>query len=168
MALKETYPSWGDMLGRGATTFWEDWEGKLSLLHSSYLYVGTWFIEGLAGIKTDLSHPGFQRFILKPGIVEDPSLRWVKAHHDCLYGRIVSNWNLDERGAFAWQVTIPPNTMATVVLPTVDEKMVTEGGRPLTSARGIKSLGVPSGQLVLEVQPGVYEFKSAQVVLSRP
>ena len=41
MATKEDYPSWGDMLRRGATTFWESWDGDISLLHSSYLYIGT-------------------------------------------------------------------------------------------------------------------------------
>ena len=97
MANKDTYPGWGDMLRRGATTIYESWDMDNSLCHSSYLYIGTWFIEGLAGIKSDLRFPGFQRFVLKPGIVDDPSLKWVKAHHDSLYGRIVSNWSIDEQ-----------------------------------------------------------------------
>jgi len=47
MAAKEDYPGWGDMLRRGATTVWEAWDGRNSLLHSSYLHIGAWFIEGL-------------------------------------------------------------------------------------------------------------------------
>lgn len=161
MANKTTYPGWGDMLRTGATTMYEAWDMDNSLCHSSYLYVGTWFIEGLAGIKSDLRSPGFQRFILKPGIVDDPSLTWVKAHHDSLYGRIVSDWKIDDAGVLAWKVAVPPNTTATAILPTVDDKTVTEGGRPLAGVEGVKTLGVQPGQVTLEVQPGVYEFRSA-------
>ncbi len=161
MANKTTYPGWGDMLRTGATTMYEAWDMDNSLCHSSYLYVGTWFIEGLAGIKSDLRSPGFQRFVLKPGIVDDPSLTWVKAHHDSLYGRIVSDWKIDDAGVLAWKVTVPPNTTATAILPTVDDKTVTEGGRPLAGVEGVKTLGVQPGQVTLEVQPGVYEFRSA-------
>ena len=74
MANKTDYPSWGDMLRKGATTIYESWDMDNSWCHSSYLYIGTWFIEGLAGIKTDPQTPGFKRFILKPGLVNDPSL----------------------------------------------------------------------------------------------
>ena len=60
MATKTDYPGWGDMLRRGATTLWEDWEGKLSHLHSSYLHVGLLFVPGLAGIQVDPAAPGFE------------------------------------------------------------------------------------------------------------
>ena len=138
MANKETYPGWGDMLRSGATTIYESWDMDNSLCHSSYLYVGTWFIEGLAGIKTDPQTPGFKHFILKPGIVDDPSLKWVKAHHDSLYGRIVSNWSIDDKGPLTWNVTVPPNTTATRYLPTADAKTVTEGDQPLSQAKGVR------------------------------
>jgi len=160
MANQETYPGWGDMLRDGATTIYESWDKDNSLCHSSYLYIGAWFIEGLAGIKTDLAHPGLQRFILKPGIVNDPSLTWVKAHHDSQYGRIVSNWTLDEKRTLTWNVTVPPNTTAAAILPTADEKTVTEGGQPLAKAKGVEPISSQTGQVILELQPGVYEFKS--------
>jgi alpha-L-rhamnosidase len=161
MANKTTYPGWGDMLRTGATTIYEAWDMDNSLCHSSYLYIGTWFIEGLAGIKSDLRSPGFQRFILKPGLVDDPSLTWVKANHDSLYGRIVSNWQIDDAGVLTWIVTIPPNTTATVILPTVDTKTITESGRPIADAKGVKSIAAEKDGVTLEVQPGVYSFQSA-------
>ena len=160
MANKDTYPGWGDMLRHGATSIYESWDMDNSFCHSSYLYIGTWFIEGLAGIKSDLENPGFQRFILKPGIVDDPSLTWVKAYHDGLYGRIVSNWSLDDKHNLTWKVTVPPNTMATAILPTADEKTATESGRPLAEAKGVKRTATRPGELVLELQPGSYEFKA--------
>jgi alpha-L-rhamnosidase len=167
MTNKDTYPSWGAMLRNGATTIYESWNMDNSLSHSSYLYIGTWFIEGLAGIKPDLAHPGFQRFILKPGIVDDPSLTWVKAHHDSLYGRIGSHWTLDERRNLTWNVTIPPNTTATVILPTTNEKTLAERGQPLEKAAGVRLLRTEPDQVTLEVQPGVYKFQSTLAVLGK-
>ncbi len=160
MANKDTYPGWGDMLRHGATSIYESWDMDNSLCHSSYLYIGTWFIEGLAGIKTDLENPGFKHFILKPGIVDDPSLKWVKAHHDSLYGRIVSFWSLDDKRNLTWNVTIPPNTAATAFLPTADEKTATESGQPLAQAKGVKRTATRPGELTLELQPGSYEFST--------
>jgi alpha-L-rhamnosidase len=161
MANQDTYPGWGDMLRHGATAIYESWDKDNSLCHSSYLYIGTWFIEGLAGIKTDPQTPGFQRFILKPGIVDDPSLKWVKAHHDCLYGRIVSNWSIDDKRMLTWNVTVPPNTTATLYLPVAGAKTATEGGRPLAEVKGVKQGTARSGEAVLELQPGTYEFQSS-------
>jgi alpha-L-rhamnosidase len=94
MATKKDYPSWGDMLQRGATTVWEAWDGRNSLLHSSYLHIGAWFIEGLAGIKPDPNSPGYKHFIIKPGVLKNQSLDWVKARFESPYGTIQSNWQL--------------------------------------------------------------------------
>jgi hypothetical protein len=161
MANKTNYPGWGNMLSKGATTIYESWDMDNSWCHSSYLYIGTWFIEGLAGIKTDPQTPGFKRFILKPGLVNDPSLKWVKAHHDCIYGRIVSNWTIDDQRTLTWNVTVPVNTTATLYLPTADAKTATESGQSLSQAKGVKQTAAQPGQVTLELQPGAYEFKSA-------
>jgi alpha-L-rhamnosidase len=161
MANQETYPGWGDMLRHGATAIYESWDKDNSLCHSSYLYIGTWFLEGLAGIKPDLQDPGMKHFILKPGVVNDPSLKWVKAHHDSLYGRIVSNWTIDDKRTLTWNVTVPPNTTATLYLPTADANTATESGRPLAEAKGVKQGTAQSGEAVLELRPGAYEFQSS-------
>jgi len=164
MANKDTYPGWGDMLRSGATAMYESWDMDNSLCHSSYLYIGTWFIEGLAGIKSDPQSPGFKHFLIKPGVVDDPSLKWVKAHHDSIYGRIESNWSIDGKGVLTLNVAVPPNTTATLILPTADEKSVTESGKPLADAQGAKRIGAHSGQVLIDLQSGGYEFKSSQAV----
>jgi alpha-L-rhamnosidase len=160
MANKDTYPGWGDMLRRGLTTMGESWDLNNSWCHSSYLYIWTWFIEGLAGIKPDPNTPGFKRFVVKPGVVDDPSLKWVKAHHDCIYGRIVSNWSIDDKRMLTLIVTVPPNTTATLFLPTADAKTATESGRPWSQAFGVRRTAAERRSLTLELQPGRYEFKS--------
>ncbi len=167
MVNKDTYPSWGVMRRNGATTIAESWNMDNSLCHSSYLYVGTWFIEGLAGIKTDLDHPGFQHFILKPGMIDDPSMTWVKAHHDCIYGRITSNWRIDDDRVLTLDVTVPPNTTATLYLPTADDKSITESGAQLTQAKGLEHQRTEDGCAVIDLTPGRYAFQSSLAVLER-
>jgi alpha-L-rhamnosidase len=115
MVGKDDYPGWGYMLKQGATTFWEYWEGRpmSSRLHSSYLYVGAWFIQGILGIQPDPKAPGFKHFVIRPAPLD---LSWAKGHYDSLYGRIESTWR-HEAGRFMLEVTVPPNTTATVILP---------------------------------------------------
>jgi alpha-L-rhamnosidase len=159
MATKEDYPGWGDMLNRGATTVWEAWDGRNSLLHSSYLHIGAWFIEGLAGIRPDPQGPGYKRFIIKPGVLKDKPLDWVKTRFESPYGTIRSDWRI-RKGKLTLRVSVPPNTTATLYVPTENPESIKEGKRPLLDAPGIKHLRDEKERSVLELQPGQYNFES--------
>ncbi len=161
MAAQENYPSWGNMLNRGATTLWEDWEGNLSLCHSSYLHIGAFFNEGLAGIRPDPQGGGFKHFILRPGVGAGRDLSWVKARYESLYGPVVSEWKL-ENGRLKLQATVPPNTTATLFLPTKNVRSIREGGRALGSAAGVKQLAGEGSAAVLQLEPGRYVFEAEQ------
>ena len=167
MVNKDTYPSWGLMRRNGATAITESWRMDNSLCHSSYLYVGTWFIGGLAGIKTDPDRPGFQRFVLKPGLIDDPSMTWVNAHHDSLYGRIERGWRIDDDRVLTLNATVPPNKTATLYLPTADDKAFTEGGIELAKAEGLEHLRTENGCAAIELTAGAYEFRSSLAVVAR-
>lgn len=117
-ASKKTYPSWGYMLEQGATTVWEEWDGGNSLLHSSFLSIGAWFIEGIAGIRLDEEHPGYKHFYVKPAVVGD--LQWARGEYDSIRGKIVSEWRI-EGGELRMKVVVPPNTSATVLVPGEEE-----------------------------------------------
>src|SRR5690606_9719189 len=81
MTSKKAYPSWGFMKDNDATTIWEMWEKDLpghSLLHSSYLYPGAWYIDGVAGIKRDPDNPGFRRFIIRPPLLSESQISSAK------------------------------------------------------------------------------------------
>jgi alpha-L-rhamnosidase len=166
-----TYPGWGYMLEQGATTWWEQWNGHWSQIHSCFTSLDGWFYQGLAGIRPDPTAPGFKRIVIKPAIVGD--LTWVKCHHDSPYGRIVSNWRLDpsttlRAGGLTMEVEIPPNTTATVHVPAKSEADVTESGAPaaqakalaLSSVEGVKFLRMEHGAAVFEVGSGNYKFSS--------
>jgi alpha-L-rhamnosidase len=119
-----TYPGWGYMLEKGATTWWEQWNGYYSHIHSCFTSLDGWFYQGLAGIRPDPAAPGFKKIIIKPAIVGD--LTWVKAHHDSPYGRIVSHWKREGR-QLTMDLTIPANTTATVFVPGDTARQVGPG-----------------------------------------
>ena len=118
---------------------------------------GSWFYEGLAGILPDLANPGFKHFTLRPGIVK--SVDWVECSYPSPYGKIVSNWKR-EGDKLTMNVTIPPNTTATVYVPTQEASTVTESGKPASKAEGLKFLRMESGTAVYEVGSGCYRFCS--------
>jgi hypothetical protein len=59
VATQRTYPSWGYMVDKGATTIWELWNsdtegpGMNSRNHFALGSVGEWYYEALAGLSTD-------------------------------------------------------------------------------------------------------------------
>jgi alpha-L-rhamnosidase len=159
MASQMDYPGWGDMLNKGATTIWEDWEGNLSLCHSSYLHIGAWFIEGLAGIRPGPSASGYSNFIIRPGVWPSSPLTWTKCRFDSPCGPIESNWRR-EAERMLYDITVPPNTTATVSLRAEEGRTFTESGARLSRAKGVRRLGNDGPRLTLQLQPGRYHFEA--------
>ena len=154
---KKDYPGWGYMVEQGATTLWEQWNGHWSQIHACFASADNWLYHGLAGIRPDPKQPGFKHSIIKPAMVGD--LTWVKCHHVSPYGRIVSNWKR-EGDRLTMEVTIPPNTTATVFVPSMHAADVTEGGSTLDKIKGVKFLRMESNAAVCEVGSGTYRFQS--------
>jgi alpha-L-rhamnosidase len=157
MATKADYPGWGDLLRQGATTFWESWEDNkdLSYLHSSFLYLGGWFIEGLAGIRPDPDGTGFKNFIIRPAILADRGLKKVNASYESLYGPIKSGWEV-YFGRLYVTVSVPPNTTAKCMLPTSRADLVKESGHPLGQTKGVELLPPEGGLTAIRLEPGNY------------
>ena len=154
MTSQTDYPGWGYMKANGATTIWEMWEKDLpghSLLHSSYLYPGAWFIEGLGGIHRDSANPGFKRFIVRPPLLGESSVTWAKASFDSPVGMIKTYWKLDN-GKRTLDVTVPPNSTAIVQFPICGESKVIE-----KTGHG-KLLGNENGYALFELSSGSYSL----------
>lgn len=73
LATNTSYPSWGYMVEKGATTIWELWNSDTAdpFMNSwnHVMLLGDlliWYYEDLAGIKPDPSIPAFKRIIMKP------------------------------------------------------------------------------------------------------
>ena len=164
IASQKTYPSWGYMVEKGATTIWELWNGDTAdpaMNSGNHVMLvgdlGIWLYENLAGIKSDPEQPGFKHIIMRPEPVGD--LQFLKASHRSPYGLIASDWQKQD-GAFRWKITIPPNTTATVYVPTTTAEGVTENGKPVAQARGVKLVKMETGRAVFSVGSGNYSFES--------
>jgi len=155
IALQTTPPSYGDWLNRGATTLWEDWKGEASLNHIMFGDIVGWFYQELAGIHATPAKPAFKHMVLRPRPVGD--LTFVRASVRSPHGTIGSEWSV-EHGKLRWAVTVPPNTTATVHVPTTDVGSVTEGGGPVAVSKGIHVIGQWGDYLVLLVPSGRYAF----------
>ena len=172
------YPSWGYEVEQGATTIWERWNSYTkdkgfggaqnaemnSFAHYAFGAVCEWMFSQLAGIQTD--GPGYRRVIIRPtppspgSNPDQKPIDWVRAHYDSIHGRISSAWKV-EGGRFSLEVTIPANTTATVYIPARDLASVTENGRPLEQAQGVKLLRREGDRVVLAVESGSYRFGAA-------
>lgn len=155
MLSKTDYPGWGLMRENGATTIWEAWEKDLeghSMLHSSFLYPGAWYIDGAAGIRRDPQHPGFRRFVIRPPASGATGLSWAGAVYDSPAGKIVSRWRRED-GRLKLQITVPPNSTALLQVDPAEELRVS--GYP-----SIKRVDSGKGYLQYEVAPGTYQLTS--------
>jgi alpha-L-rhamnosidase len=157
MANQRTYPGWGYMLDRGATTLWEQWDGQNSLLHSTFVSIGSWFLDGIAGIRLDPAQPGYKHFMIRPGIVGN--LAWAKGEYDSPYGTIRSEWRLSD-GRLILNIDVPPNTTATVVVPTDNPASVTESGQLASQAPSVHFVSTADRAAVYEVKSGHYRFSA--------
>jgi alpha-L-rhamnosidase len=57
-------------------------------------------------------------------------------------------------------VTVPPNTTATIFVTAKDAASVTESGKPATKAVGLKFLRMENNAAVYAIGSGTYQFQS--------
>ena len=121
IATNHTYPSWGYMIEKGATTIWELWNGDTAnpAMNSAnhVMLLGDlliWFYEDLAGIKNHPETTAYKKLLMEPKFPE--GLSHVKASYNSVYGEIKSEWK-KENGTFLWEITIPGNSSAIIKLP---------------------------------------------------
>ena len=142
------------------TTLAEAWDGGNSLSPQNHCMLGhilEWCHGRLAGIRPDPDGPGFKKFIVDPNPI--PNISWVKSHHDGPYGRIDANWSKTD-GRLRMNVTVPPNTTATVHVPAENVSDIMEGALPVAKVESVEFLRMEKGKAVFNVGAGNYEFTS--------
>ena len=149
-------PSWGWWIAQGATTLWEEWNGSSSRNHIMYGDISAWFYKALAGIRPDPQAPGFKHFYINPQVVGD--LTGARGEYESIRGPMVSDWKLKGTD-FRLRVVIPPNSTATVTLPTADLAAVRANRAPLAQTEGLSRPRVEAGHVVCEAGSGTYEFR---------
>jgi alpha-L-rhamnosidase len=158
MLSRTDSPSYGYQLAQGATTLTESWNADPSR-SQNHLMLGhaeEWFYSGLAGINFDLSRPSGQQIEIKPSVL--PGITSVDASYDSVWGTITSHWNT-QGNSFILDVTIPPGTDATVVIPG---NAITESGKALGNAEGVAVLQIGSDSTVVKIKSGRYRFEPSR------
>jgi alpha-L-rhamnosidase len=69
-----------------------------------------------------MKEPGFRKIIFRPNFVKD--LDHARATYQSIQGEIKASWKQTSTGTFEYQVTVPPNTTAELVLPEGTQKLV--------------------------------------------
>lgn len=160
---KTDFPSFGWMLANGPGTIWEDWSGGASRNHPTLGAVGTWFYEGLAGLRPDPAGPGYKRSFVTPSVPD--GLARAAASIETPYGKLASSWERSG-SSLTLTVTVPANTSATIVVPalgstapTIREGATTvwSGGRG-TAADGLTPVGPQGEGIAFTAEAGSYVF----------
>ena len=153
------FPSYGYLADKKNNTLWETWNGDgndegCGHCHPMFGSVVAWFYHSLAGIKPDQSDPGMKHFYIEPMIV--PDLKYCRATYDSQYGKISSDWKIDENGNLNLKIEVPANTSATVIIPDWGGRTVLESGKPVSEVSNIVIDKVDSARM--KVSSGVYHF----------
>lgn len=157
--------------------------GALSPAHGTLNGIGQWFVQGIGGIRRAPGHAGYQRFELRPpwGLLplETATASFVAQG----VGTIRSSWSVAKVAApvgtvattkmtrVEFNVSVPPNTVATVFVPAANASAVKEGAVAANEAKGVRFLRVVPAiasaattqpQLaVYEIASGAFEFGSS-------
>lgn len=165
---QDSVPSWGHMIKHGATTIWERWDSYTedrgfhtpsmnSFNHYAFGAVGEWLYAHVGGIAPDPREPGYKRILIRPR--PGGGIQRAQARLRSLYGEIATDWRAAD-GAFTLELTVPPNTRATVHLPARSLEDAREGGIPLAQADGVTDARHADGEALCVVGGGRYNFTS--------
>jgi len=162
LATNKTYPSWGYMVEKGATTIWELWNGDAAnpVMNSGnhQMLLGDlliWYYENLAGIKTDDKAVAFKKVIMNP--IFPDGLDFVDASVDTKYGLVKSAWKKTADG-LQWNITIPPNASAEVYFPTTDAGKVKDNGKLISKQLNVVQRPDAANKGMLLIGSGTYQF----------
>ena len=151
LASKETYPSWGWWIANGATTLYENWPinaaSDISMNHVMFGEIDAWMYKALGGIKPDPQKPGFKNILLQPNFPE--GLDHFSATHNGPFGVIASSWKRDGK-TILYNITIPPNSTATILLKLSQHQQLYKDG---------KQLNIADANYTETLQSGTYQFQ---------
>jgi alpha-L-rhamnosidase len=160
----DTFPSWGFSIKHGATSIWERWDGWTpekgfqdpgmnSFAHYAFGAVYQWMVENIGGIQS--ASPDYKQILIAPQ--PDPLLTWADTAYVSIHGPIQTHWSRNGN-ALRLQLSIPPNTTATVRLPAAGPDRVSESGRPAARSPGVTFLRMDGPAALFQVQSGAYDF----------
>jgi alpha-L-rhamnosidase len=171
LLAQRSAPSWRYMIDNGATTIWERWDGLTkehgfqspemnSFNHYSLGSVGEWLYRYVLGIDQEPGTAGFERLLMRPH--PGTPLTWARGSYQSVRGTISTGWE-HASGQFTYRVQLPPNTAATVHIPSGQPSQVRDNaGNPPASLATFPSTQ-NAGEAVYHVGSGGHEFTGPAV-----
>ncbi len=163
LMLNKDYPSWGYLVGHGATTMWERWNGDQmrgdpsmnSYNHYAYGAVADWIYRYAAGIDATPLDAGFHTVYMHP--VFDRAIGNLDLRFQSPYGEIHSRWTVEGDKAH-WSVTIPPNATGCLRVSDADAAKYTLNGTPLATSK-LAQASSKNSQTGYAFAAGTYQFE---------
>lgn len=129
----EQMPGWLFMPKSGANTIWESWEGThaqggiASLDHYSKGACLEWLFRVMCGINVD----GENHFLIAPR--PGGHFTHAKTEYQSVYGKVSCGWEKQADGSYQYEIEIPANTTADVILPYGTKQQITAGSLTVCS-----------------------------------
>ena len=101
-----------------------------SFNHYSLGSCGEYLFGYIGGIRP--ASPGFKTILIDP-VIRD-GLTWAKTSFDSIHGKIATAWKVEGK-RLTLEVVVPANTTATVCIPSVKSRGITESGKPVDECR---------------------------------
>lgn len=170
LATQTTYPSWGYMVKKGATTTWELWQDETGPAMNSHDHVmfgsvGAWFYRALAGIDQAPGSAGYRHIRIEPNITED--LHWASGSIHTVRGAVSCHW-VHSPGKITLDVVIPPGADAAVSVPKEiqmtgievheGDHLVWQDHRYVAGDPGVNGANETRGAVIFNVGAGRYSF----------
>lgn len=118
MIVGPEYPSYGDLVMRGATSLWEQFDCDVSKVssmnHHFWGDISSWFIQYLGGIRLNPTKRDVNEVNIMPEFID--SLDNAEAFHIAPAGRIGTEWKR-ENGKVTLIVSVPEKMTGSVILP---------------------------------------------------
>ncbi len=152
-------PGYGYQLKMGATSLTEKWNAGVGSFGSQNHFMlgqlNEWLFHDLIGIGVEPRGAGFRKVVIKPMVTGD--MKWVTGSFNSVSGLITVEWT-HERNLFSLDVVIPPNTSATVYIPTKNMK---KAFKPTETSKGVKFIKTENDTAIYEIVSGKYHFNSS-------
>ena len=165
LLTQETYPSWLYPVKMGATTIWERWDGiKIdstfqtpgmnSFNHYAYGAIGDWMYRNITGLSA--LAPGYKEIEIKP--IPGGRLTQATAELVTPYGLAKSSWMIQD-GRFRFDVVVPANSSAKVILPKAATKKITERSIDIGKVKVIRDIAAVGPDVSVTLGSGSYHFE---------
>jgi alpha-L-rhamnosidase len=118
--------------------------------------LAAWMFEGLGGIRKCAA--GYARTTFRPGI--ESGLNHARVSINALVGTLSSDWKIEDDDLI-WNIEVPANTTATVIIPMPAAQRITESSKDIfmRSVDGITYVGQGTqGEYIYAVGSGRYSF----------